>query len=180
MLARMKNQNFGLINMVKTIHITLIYLYILLLSSCIEPYEVESISYDNLLVVEGRLTDEIKQHEILLSRTFTIDTTGVNPEKGAIIYIVDQNENSYFFSETEDGTYISDDKFAAQINTEYILKIETSDGKKLSSTPQNYTATATIDDVNINLETNNINDEVINIKVNSTPVENNANYYYYE
>jgi len=158
----------------------LVIAFIFIIKSCIEPYEIESISSSDILTVEGRLTNETKQHQILLSRTFSINETTINPEKNATVYIIDQNGNSYNFSETEDGTYISDAVFSAQINTEYTLKIETSNGKKISSTPQKFTAIASIDNLSVEKETNTNNEEVVNIKTNSLSTSDDAKYYYFE
>ena len=41
--------------------------------SCTEPYALQSSTYESALVVEAVLTNEAKQHEVKLTRTFRLD-----------------------------------------------------------------------------------------------------------
>jgi len=39
-------------------------------NSCIEPFEFETIDFEDTLVIEATITNELKYHEINLTRTF--------------------------------------------------------------------------------------------------------------
>ncbi len=160
----------------------LYYLLITLFTfyNCVEVFEIEGITYENFLVVEATITNEFKQHEIKLSRTFEIDSLGPRTESNAIVYITDEDQNKYIFTETSTGIYTSDINFSAEENKNYTLKITTNTGENYTSTTQQLTAITTIDAVNYSVGNNLLDEPVITIGVDSYNLENNANYYRYE
>ena len=98
------------------------------LNSCVEPFEADDLGYERLLVVEGIITDELKQHEVLLSYTTPLDTVLMIQETGAMVQVTTSDNRTYSFSETSPGVYRSQDAFAAQAGTTYQLEIITSTG----------------------------------------------------
>ena len=50
--------------------VLILFLLIISLSTCIDPYYLELEDYESLLVVEGMITDEPASNTIKLSRTF--------------------------------------------------------------------------------------------------------------
>jgi len=89
---------------------------------------------EDMLVVEATITDELKQHEILLSRVSSLsDTTGTIFESGAEIIVFDENGNNYRFLEQERGTYVSEIPFAADLTASYGLNITALDGTNYES-----------------------------------------------
>ena len=142
--------------MKKTLSLFTLLIIVTILKSCIDPFDITTISYENILIVEGRLTNEYKQHKIYLSNTVKIDTIGINPEKNAIVYIKSNTGEVFYFSEIEEGEYASNNSFIPESDKTYTLKIETSKGKNYSSTSQQLTALSDIEAINISVDENNV------------------------
>ena len=128
------NQSF-LDRMSKETYITsfLLTIMVLVCSSCIEEFEAETLELNSLLVVDGLLTDEMKFHEIRLSRVFAFEEENPAPEQNAKVVIVDDVGNEVEFVENSAGTYQSKVIFAAEQSKSYQLKITTSDNKSYES-----------------------------------------------
>ena len=154
------------------------FLFLVTFLGCVEPIAIETISYDNFLVVEATITNELKKHTIKLSRTFEIDKTDFNAETGAQIIVSDNQNNTYSFSETLPGTYVSDLNFKAIPNLEYTLKIATNNGKVYTS-KQQLTVNSTIEELTTKVETSTEGDQGVSIIVHSFNPNNNSNYYRY-
>ncbi|CAM1367431.1 conserved hypothetical protein [Tenacibaculum sediminilitoris] len=153
---------------------------LMLLTRCIEPFEPENIDFEDLLVIEARITNEYKFHNIKLSRTYQIDTLRSNPEKGAKIFITDNQNIVYNFEEIEDGLYQSITEFSVNQNKSYSLKIETNDGNSYYSTEERLPPIIPIDKINYSVEINNLNEEEVSIQVSSYNPNDNAHFYSYE
>lgn len=161
---------------------TYIFCYFLLtltaFVSCTTPYAYETNSFEDALVVEATITNELKKQEVKLTRTFTFEETSPAIETGADVFITDDAGNQYGFDEI-DGKYISSAAFQAVPNRTYQLHITTSSGKSYSSTPEVLTK------VN---EMQNITPEVttkegilgVAIVANSFDPTNSSKYYRYE
>ena len=99
--------------------------------ACVEDYSIDAINYENLLVVDGRITTDPPPYTIRLSRSSNIDAYVVNPEKGAIVTIMDQVGNLELLREVEDGVYKSSSNgMHGSIGNSYQVKIVTADNKK--------------------------------------------------
>ena len=103
------------------------------MASCVDPFVAESVDFNSAIVIEATITDENKKQEILLSRTFALDTTGIYGERGAEVKVTDTNGTVYSFLEAEEGSYISNVSFAAQAGLGYTLSVITNDGSTYSS-----------------------------------------------
>ncbi len=166
--------------MKKNIRYIFILLITILFHNCIDPFEAGSITFDDLLVVEARITNENKKHQIKLSRTFRIDSLANVPEKESIITVTDNLQNVYDFTEIEDGIYESDISFAADVNNTYVLNIKTKSSGEFSSSSEGITGFSQIEDIRYNVEKNNFEEEIVRISVDSKSTENNARYYLFE
>lgn len=154
-------------------------LIFLLIISCIEPFETTELTFENILVIEGRITNEDKLHTIKLSRTFPVDGTENEKEKGAKVTILEDFNIVYTFSEKKEGVYISDIVFSAKPDKVYTLNIETQDGKKYISNEEKLTEVAQIEDVNFEVIKKEFEEEnTLNITINSS--SENANYFLFE
>ncbi|MEQ9403485.1 MAG: DUF4249 domain-containing protein [Cyclobacteriaceae bacterium] len=113
--------------------LTIICFLSLILSGCREPFEIDSISFEQILVVEGQLTNETKNHKVTLSFTYPIDSVTLIPESGAQISILDGSGQEFTFTETSiPGTYESI-PFAGVTGQSYTLYILTRDGEQFQS-----------------------------------------------
>lgn len=99
---------------------------------CKDPLPLDTFDYEDLLVVEATITNDTKQQEIKLTRTTTLDTTDIRLENNAEVYVL-ASGSRYDFKQAENGTYLSDQNFAAKANDEYQLFINTAGGGSYSS-----------------------------------------------
>ena len=99
----------------------------LVLSACIHefPFNMDT-AQDNTVVVEGSITNEFRNHYVYMSKLSTYGDTLRVPLKNAKIVAVTSSDNSYtyFFSETSDGLYTSNEKFVGVTGNTYYLHIE--------------------------------------------------------
>jgi hypothetical protein len=149
-------------------------------TNCVEQIDIKSINFEDMLIVEGTITNEYKFHKIRLSRTFGLDQNVPISETGAEVQIVDDSQNKYQFHEETPGNYISNIEFKANENITYQLKIKTSKGSSYSSEPNKLTAETQINTIIAikKVDANGI--EGISILVNSFNINGNAKYYRYE
>jgi len=105
----------------------------LLFLGCIDPYEIKTETFEDFLVVEALLTDNVKFQEIKLSRTYPLEEVAPIAETNANVSIIDDMGLEYKFNEEESGKYISEVEFGALQDREYTLSITTSLGRKYSS-----------------------------------------------
>ena len=122
-------------NFIKLYRISLLLAAAFLVNSCVEPYDFETQTFEDALVVEAIITDEVKHQEILLTRTYRLEEDTPPPETNASVLVADDMGNEYYFSETAPGKYVSDIEFAARPQHQYHLLIETQDGGSYSSDP---------------------------------------------
>jgi hypothetical protein len=115
--------------------------------SCVEPFDIKTTTFESVLVVKATITSEIKHQQINLSRTFPLEENGPSEERYANIMIIDTQGNTFNFSEISPGKYISNEIFGAVSNTNYLLKIETADGKSYTSEQAQLTNSSQINNV---------------------------------
>lgn len=156
------------------------FLLFSLLYGCIQPLELESIEYKDLLVVEALLTNENKHHTVKLSRTFKLDANGPEFETGALVMIKDNSQNTYLFTENANGEYISNQKFNAELDKSYTLEITTKDGTVYSSTPEKMAGISPVGNIEVIKEKNNLNKDGVAFYVNNNQASYKGYYYRYE
>lgn len=125
-----------------------IFLFLIGLSSCLEPYEVNIKDYKDLLVVDALITDEVKNHRVHLSRSVpNLDETP-QVEAGALVIIKDENHNEEVLTEVAPGVYETDQKqFIAKVGGTYTLSIRTANGQEYQSSPCNILPKSTLNKV---------------------------------
>ncbi|WP_235831008.1 DUF4249 domain-containing protein [Flavobacterium ustbae] len=156
-----------------------ILLLCVLLNSCAESYTLQSDNYEEALVVEATITNELKTQEIKLSKTARLEDDGVEIESGASVIVKDNLGTVYPFSE-KDGIYVSDTPFQATANTIYTLEIKTKDGKVYESTNETLTTENPIIDVNPAVITDSKEGRGVEIRVTNYDPTNTSKYYRYE
>ncbi|HEY1196366.1 DUF4249 domain-containing protein [Flavobacterium sp.] len=148
------------------------------ISSCTEQYVFQNTDFESALVVEGTITNELKNQTIRLSQVYQLEETGPKLEKGANVFISDDQGNEYQFAE-KDTVYESITPFRAEPGRKYQLKIKTSEGKNYTSDEQVLTTETKIDNVTATVE--NVNGQRgVQINVNSFDPSNTSKYYRYE
>jgi hypothetical protein len=155
---------------------------ILLQTRCTEPYEIETVGYENVLVVESTITDELKPQTVKLSRTSALENSEVLAENNATVLIVGENGETYSFSEQDQtGNYTSDQAFKAMPNVAYTLEISTQDGKRYTSSPVMLPSTVEIGEVYAETIVDpSENKDGIQVLVNTEDPTGKAKYFRYE
>lgn len=115
-------------------NITLLLFLLVYVISCVEPYSVEMDRYENLLVVDGQITDENKSHHVKLTRSIAnLDEIPV-AETNAVVEISCNDGTNEILKEVEPGVYKTDSvNFIVKVGGVYTLSIKTSNGKKYHS-----------------------------------------------
>lgn len=158
--------------------ISLFLVLALALTSCTEQYVFQNTDFESALVVEGTITNELKNQTIRVSQVYQLEETGPRFEKGANVFITDDKGNEYQFEE-KDTVYASITAFRAEPGRKYQLKIKTREGKNYTSDEQVLTTETKIDNVTATVE--NVNGQRgVQINVNSFDPANTSKYYRYE
>ena len=105
---------------------SILIIFIFLLGSCVSQFIPETKESQELLVVEGLLTNTQGPHTIKLSSSIPLGTTkDPKPISGSIVTISDDFGSYIRLTETEPGTYITPLFFHGVIGRFYTLHIRT-------------------------------------------------------
>ncbi|CAM3466631.1 hypothetical protein AEQU2_02572 [Aequorivita lipolytica] len=149
---------------------------------CTEPYEIETLNYESVLVVESTITDEMKPQIVKLSKTSTLENPEIIYENNASVSVSSSAGDNFNFSQnSETGFYVSNQPFSAQPNVDYALNIITQDGRRYKSSAVNLTSSVAMDDVYIDrIISPTDNKDGVQILVNTEDLTGNAKYFRYE
>jgi len=151
-----------------------------LFAGCTEPFSPDLLPQnESILVVEATLSNESKNHEILLSRS-SQQQGALLVEENASISIVDDSQQTFSFTESEAGKYVSDIAFGAEPNRTYRLFITTSDGRIYASNPAKLPQTTQIDYVEAKKTVTDGGLGGVTITVDSFDPSGSSTYYRYE
>ncbi|MCH9659319.1 MAG: DUF4249 domain-containing protein [Bacteroidetes bacterium] len=154
-------------------------LLVLMLSSCVDEIDFNTENLESALVIEATITNELRQQEVLLSRTYAFESEVPAHESNAIVTI-DSNLGSVMFNEVSPGRYVSDSQFRAQPNIAYVLRIQTIDGKLYQSNEVQLTPEIEIDRLTAVRETLTNSGEGMSIYLDSFDTTEDGNYFRYE
>lgn len=160
---------------------------IVAIGSCIEEYWPELTGdYDNLLVIEGKITNEPGPYTIKLSRSSSLLEPDYNPLSGANITISDDQGNSETLSESSAGIYkTSETGMQGVIGRMYKLMIE-SNGKTYESEYEELLAPVGVESIIFKEEIHKVSetDEIYEtgyqFYLTTETAINDKNYYYWE
>lgn len=128
-------------------HILILFFLHTIAYSCVEPYEFRSIDFEKAVVVEGRFTDQVKEHYVKLSYTRSIEEQANAPLKDATVWVEDSEGSRIDFIESGSGFYKSDENAAGEVGKCYQLFFTTNDGKHYQSVAQELLASPPIDSI---------------------------------
>jgi hypothetical protein len=103
-------------------------LFFLVISGCITQFVPETDEDQNLLVVEGLITDKPEVNKIKLSRSMPLGKkTTLKPLKGCTVSITDDQGNTYQLAESSTaGTYLTNQTtFQGSVGRKYTLHVNT-------------------------------------------------------
>ena len=163
------------------------YLFILCVgfSTCSEPYDHEINDFEDILIVQGLLTNDIGPYSVYLSKTISLGSDSLIFVQDAIVTIMDQLGNVELLTEVEPGHYITDPGFITNIGYEYQLSIKTTDDLQYISDPVALNEGPTIDRLyteykeEYHFETNEYL-KGVSIKANSTNWNNDQENLYFK
>ena len=157
----------------------MVFVTTILCYTCVEEINLQSeTSFENILVVEATITDEMKQQEIKLSRSFPLESDGPVLESGAQIKVITSNED-YLFHELQAGIYVSDEAFKALQSLEYKIEIITSNGQVYQSTNEVLKGESVINNINYEVGFNENNENGISIFVEPENTISSPEFYRY-
>jgi hypothetical protein len=146
--------------------------------SCTSDIEFENQTFEDVLVIDATITNELRQQEVVLNRTFPFGEMP-SAEIGATVKVI-ANGSEIIFKEAEAGIYLSNSVFEALPNVNYQLNILTKNNVSYSSTIQKLTTETQIDNIAIERIVNDDNVDGVAFKVNSFDASNTAKFYKYE
>jgi hypothetical protein len=165
-------------SMLKRINHIIITGILLSAISCVDEIPLETDSFESVLVIEATITNENKQQEILLSRSFMFDSISVQ-ESGATVKVIDDAMNTYTFLETEPGVYKSQSPFAAFPNRNYNLSV-VANGSEYGSSEMQLTQPTTIDNLYFERDFNENGIEGVSVYIDSYDPTGNSKFYRHE
>jgi hypothetical protein len=165
-------------SMLKRINHIIITGILLSAISCVDEIPLETDSFESVLVIEATITNENKQQQILLSRSFMFDSISVQ-ESGATVKVIDDAMNTYTFLETEPGVYKSQSPFAALPNRNYNLSV-VAGGSEYGSSEMQLTQATTIDNLYFERDFNENGIEGVSVYIDSYDPTDNSKFYRHE
>jgi len=107
---------------------------LLVSSSCREEFMPDVEKYDNLLVVDGMITNEPGPYTIRLSRSSNVNKPDYNPLPDCHVILHEKEGSSEVLKEAEPGVYKTDSSgIRGQAGKSYKLEINTPDGDHYES-----------------------------------------------
>lgn len=130
----------------KSIYILFIFI---ITTSCVDSYWPEIDKYDNVLVVDGLLTNDPTDTIVIkLSTSSSINSGELIPLSGSELYITDIGNTEVYLTETNPGTYkVMDNGFTGLTGHSYQLNITLQNGKRYQSDICKLTLQSPIDSV---------------------------------
>jgi len=102
-------------------------------NACIEPFDFTVESTENVLVVEGGITNLAKAHEIKLSYSYELGANDGATLSDAKLTILSESGGVEILSATGEGVYVTSETYAGEVGERYKLIIETGESRYESS-----------------------------------------------
>jgi hypothetical protein len=152
-------------------------LLIFILFGCTEPYLLQTTDFEEAIVIEATITNELKTQTIKLSKTYKLEENGPEFIENANVSVSDDLGNVYNFIEGNE-IYESENPFQALPGRKYKLTIQTN-GKTYTSSQEVLTNSNPIQDVVVTDQTNG-GERGAAINVKAFDPTNSSKYYRYE
>ena len=148
-------------------------------TSCLDEFEAEIPNFESILVVDARLTDQAKSQSVYLSRTFEFDSIP-QPERNALVSLLNEGGTSISFDEVEPGTYTSDVDLRLLTGESYQLQITTQDGTTYTSDFEQVPAPVEIGGMRAIRRNSNSGVEGVAVVLDNQPNSGQPEYFRYE
>lgn len=149
-----------------------------ILTGCTEQYALQTNTFEDALVIEATLTNELKKQEIKIMHTYRLEDQGPRMESGASVYVTDDLNVQYDFVENGDR-YVSTQDFAAEPGRTYRLNIVTAQGRRYHSSGEMLTTINPMQEIVPTVMAKN-GERGVGLVVKSYDPSNSSKYYRYE
>lgn len=120
----------------------------LVYSSCIDPFQPVIEESQEVLVINGVITDRPGMHQVIVSRSSPYNDPVFMPVSGCVVRVEDDRGNMAVYSETEPGIYGSYlDASFLEVDRSYSLYVITTGGKTYQSDYDTLLACPPIDSI---------------------------------
>ena len=136
-------------------YISLSFLFLVIVTSCVDEYWPEMDKYENLLVVDGMISNAPGPYTIKLSRSSNVNAPQIDPYSGCRIRFLDDLGNQEKLVELKDepGTYITTTPgYKGIVGRKYMIDITTPDEEIYQSGFEEIFAPVGIDTVYASIE----------------------------
>lgn len=118
---------------------------LLVQTACIESFDFDEITVEGQIVVDGFITDEVKQHSVMLYYVGTVGDSAARSGISQAEVILNTGQGQQIpFLEEEPGVYLSP-SMSGIVGETYQLMISTEEGQEIQSDVVTFKATPTID-----------------------------------
>jgi hypothetical protein len=159
---------------IKDVQFFMLLIFLIVFSSCEKVIDIDLVSKENQIVIEGGISNLQGPYTILLSQTVNFDeTNSFPPVSGANVTISDDIGNVETLTETSSGVYVTSN-IQGVCNRNYTLKV-VSNGEEFIATSYMHEP-VNIDTLTITTETTH-NSSKRTISVGFTDPKGISNYY---
>lgn len=151
-----------------------------LVISCVEEFTAETLNFQDILVVEAKLTDKVETQQIVLSRTSPLLADSSQNEVDANVRLVDDTGDRIVFLESSPGIYTSATILELLHGREYRLEIETSDNLTYISSWESLPKKNDLDTMEFKKARNDSGEEGVSVAVQIKSQDQNPSYFRYE
>ncbi len=151
----------------------------LVFMGCTSDYEFENQSFENVLVVDGMITNLVKKHRVVLSRSYAFGQS-TKPEKGAQVWVETDEGDRFPFVEKSGSYYEAVQPFGAQAGKNYSLNIRTLDGDTYTSKPMALPPTTALERLYAKPTLNDLDEPGIGVFIDVESPSNDARLYRFE
>ncbi len=166
---------------IKTIITYVLFSLTILFHSCIDEYWPDLGKQEEVMVVDGLITDAEGPHIIKLSISAPVENPEYIPMTDASVRVEDKSGHIHYFSELDSGKYVCNN-LDANAGNSYKLFINTEDGDRYESDFQELTSCPAIDSITYDVEyqpTTDVNYDRAGYRfyASTRDVENNHPFY---
>lgn len=124
----------------------ILFLILLSIGSCVDPFKLPDIPESSVLVVDGLITTGGGPHRVKLSKSVSLNESESVPVSGAALKVLDDQGGVINLVQIDAGVYqVIPEDWKAELGRTYRLSIELADGRKYESENQLVYSPGTID-----------------------------------
>lgn len=132
----------------RTVKHHILFLILLGIGSCVDPFKLPDIPDSSVLVVDGLITTEAGPHFVKLSKSVSLNENEIIPVNNATLKVLDDQGGVINLVQIDAGVYqVIPEDWKAESGRTYRISIELADGNKYESENQLVYSSGTIDSI---------------------------------